>query len=200
MHETIVSAVHGNAAVSDTVRPVTINHFARGVVLKPVLGLSSPPEGAALEGKVHFALPTLHSPQEQLPQGPVIESISLEMGVAPHSGDIERDGDKDMLPLHRQTKVTQVDLYAGRELVGSWGREGSGGELPSDHDFAIHLHSGIYANEEEKAFQLNDNSGGLGVTVTVEFRGANPAILISSVAVIHTLRAEGFCGFGFGGY
>ncbi|KAK1753632.1 hypothetical protein QBC47DRAFT_430458 [Echria macrotheca] len=203
-HETIVSAVHGNAAVSDRLKPVVINHFAKGVVLQPVRDIFSQANTALVEGLVHFALPPLRSPQDESPQGSpggsIIESISLEIRVAPHSGDIETDGDTDMLPLHRQTKVTRAGLYIGRELVASWGREESSGDLPSDHDVVLHLYSGLYGDEENRAYRLSNNSGGLSVTLTVEFRGANPAILVSSVAIIHTLRAGGFCGVSFCGF
>ncbi|KAK3389980.1 hypothetical protein B0H63DRAFT_446139 [Podospora didyma] len=210
LKETIVSAAHGHAAVSDTANPVSISHYARGAVVKPPSLLPSPSDRPFSAGRLHFALPTLRSPREEAPgegalSGHALVSSSLEIMVAPHSGQPDDDGDlqhgdqestaASELPLHRPTKVVAVDLYAGRELLRSWGKGPDGQPpqppLPADRNFRLHIMSDIYG---EARGWLNDTIGGLGVTLTVEFRGETPAIMVSLVALIQTLRLARFGG------
>ena len=202
LSETIVSAVHGNAAVSDSARPVSISHHAGGVVLTPPTPASPPVEAPSAVGMVHFALPTLPPPRQEPPRGPLagraIISSSLEISVAPYSGQPtggdDDHGDSSSTPLHGPTKVIRVDLYAGRERLGSWGRDADEQPrqpLPADRDFRIHVLSDIYGESEDR---LSSSRGGLGVTLTIEFRGETPAIMLSSVALVQTLGLIGWGG------
>lgn len=201
LHETLVSSVHGNAAVSDTSSPVSISHYARGVVLRPSPHTSPPLDMPLVVGKVHFALPTLRSPHSEPPRGPLsghaILSSSLEISASPHSGEQDDEGNEEStpsLPLHRPSKIVGVDLHAGRKLIRSWRGEAderSLQPLPADRDFRIHVLSNIYGVSEN---QLNENLGGLNVTLTIEFRGRTPAIMISSVALVQTVRPSSLGG------
>ncbi|KAK0647010.1 hypothetical protein B0T16DRAFT_458877 [Cercophora newfieldiana] len=209
-NETIVSAAHGNAAVFDATMPLSITHHAEGAVLKP---LEQSPSATATtttsweKAKVHFPLPTLPSPrqepppeQEQSGRGAIMASLSLEIAVAPH-------GLNGLGRHHGPTRVTGVCLYAGQELMGSWGEcEGGGGgqqqlsPLPADSDFRIHVLSDFYQADDKETLKLNNCMRGLSVTLTVEFGGLNPAICVSSVALVQTLRVVDMGGgFGMGG-
>jgi hypothetical protein len=219
-NETIVSSAHGNAAISDGAQPVSISHHATGVVLCPSLDNVTTPDNNTLDlrvGKVHFPLPTLRSPNQQGPTQPtqrgsavaarLMSTSSLEVSVAPHSGEptdlCGRKGPATDTTLRRPTKIIAVDLYAGQELLASWdsklpmpGQQPRQNPLPTDQGFRIHIHSDFYG--EPETLRLNESIGGLSVTLTVQFIGQKPAIMVSSVAIIQTLRLTGV--FGDGGF
>ncbi|ROW08382.1 hypothetical protein VMCG_03090 [Cytospora schulzeri] len=213
--ETLVSTAHGNAALSDAEHPVAIAHHSQGVVLtppRPAPGSASSSTyaetttaaaaaTATVVGKVHFPLPTLRAPEEETPRGSLaagyaIVSTALEVSVAPHphhAGQTTPPG---------RSRVTRADIFAGRDLLWSSekGKELEGddqcgparhqqGPLPADRDFRIHIESVIYG-EEDNGMRFNENPRGLGVTLTVEFCGEGPGLIVSSVALVQVMGSR----------
>lgn len=220
--ETIVSSVHGNNTFSDATCPISICHHSQGAVLTPpahepreaakaagateVVGVAevAGAAGAAgwsgkptvVVGKVHYTLPTLRALREEELQTRAIASTALEIAVSPHGGRNHHENNPGRvmeLPLHGQSKITRVELYAGRQLLGSWGNEpgdqSQEDTLPADRDFQIHVTSAI-CGEGDSPF--NENHAGLEVTLTVELRGEMPGLMVSSVALVQTIRLGGF--------
>lgn len=201
-NETIVSSTHGNAALSDAAHPVSIAHHSEGALLTPS---PSPPGSATVPvvlGKVHFPLPTLRSPEEETPRGSLsagyaIVSTALEVAVGPH----QRPDQHGQSPLHGPSKITRADIFAGRELLWSSGQRQWGDSdqyqqqqqqqeaLPADRDFCLHIESHIYG-EDNPGTRFNDNPKGLGVTLTVEFRGETPGLMVSSVALVQMMGSR----------
>ena len=208
-NETIVSSTHGNAALSDAAHPVAIAHHSQGVVLTPPSSPLSPssttPSLAAAVaelGKVHFPLPTLRSPEEETLGGSLaagaIVSAALEVAVAPPPPHPSHDDDRQPPPpLHAPSKITQVELFAGRDLLWSSGQADGGtrkaqhqqGPLPADRDLRIHIESVIYG-KDDAGMRFNENQRGLGVTLTVEFRGERPGLMVSSVALVQMMGSR----------
>ncbi|KUI56418.1 hypothetical protein VP1G_03788 [Cytospora mali] len=213
--ETIVSTAHGNAALSDAAHPVTIAHHSQGAVLTP----PSPPRSsssssvypessmvASVVGKVHFPLPTLRAPEEETPRGSLaagyaIVSTALEVAVAPYP---HQDG---QLALHVGSKITRAEVFAGRELLWSSYKGGDDddldsqpredhfqqqqqqGPLPAGRDFRLHIESVIYCDESNGGW-FNENTRGLGVTLTVQFYGERPGLIVSSVALVQMMGSR----------
>ncbi|KAF7561934.1 hypothetical protein G7046_g2231 [Stylonectria norvegica] len=190
--ETIVSSIHGNAASSDASSPVSISRYSHGAVVAPSTPSPQPHAEQLLTynskvvGKVHFALPLLRSIEEETFRGKLtsqaIVSTTLQVSVTPYGGEGNQTeseqsvrGDPKSLPLHRQSKITCVELYAGRELLGSWENEKGDARhaLPADRDFSILIESEIYGRND---CRLNESQGGLGVTLTIEFGGELPGL------------------------
>ncbi len=196
-NETLVSSIHGNAALSDATHPVVIAHHSQGALIKPPSYLGSVTEKSSLLGKVHFPLPTLRCPEEETPRGSLaagcaIVSTALEVAVAPEHS---QDGGEQLPPppsLHRASKITRVDIYAGRELL--WSSDNNKahqqqGPLPTDRDFKIHIESIIYG-QEDIGMRFNENRRGLIATLTLEFRGENPGLMVSSVAMVQMMGSR----------
>jgi hypothetical protein len=194
--EMIVSSVHGNGAFSDAQYPITIGCLSQGAVLSPAPKevssiLSERSEQEVIIGKVHYILPTLRNPEEETINGKLtgyaIVSTALEIRISPYREDTDKN---KISPLHGASKIVQVDLYAGRDLLGSWKR-GDGRqnlELPADSDFQIHIESVIYGEAENR---FNEKPSGLGVTLTIEFHGKMSLLLISSIALVQTIGSRG---------
>ncbi|KAK0742914.1 hypothetical protein B0T18DRAFT_391794 [Schizothecium vesticola] len=205
-NETMVSAAHGNAAVSDSPMPLSISHHAEGVVLEP-LGPSS-----RVMARESFD-PALSLSSARAKGGVVVmASLSLEVGVAPHDIDngLEQahqngDGEGNATTVggerrrHGPTRITSVRLYAGDELIGVLGeREGDERgqrdvqqqlqSLPTDRDLHNHVLSDFYQVDKSETRRLNNNIRGLNVTLTVEFGAPSPSVCVSSVALVQTLR------------
>ncbi|KAK3944178.1 hypothetical protein QBC46DRAFT_8373 [Diplogelasinospora grovesii] len=194
--ETLVSSVHGNGGFSDAENPINISHHSRGAVLTPA-STKEAEDGDVVEGKVHYVLPTLRAPEEETTRGQLkgiaIVSNALEICVEPYFCD--RDG-KAPLPLHGRSKITQVELFAGRDLLGCWGADQAGGDeqqpLPADRDFRIHIGSDIHGHGDTSMF--NENPKGLGVTLTVEFCDGNKGngLMVCSVALVQSVGGRGY--------
>ncbi|KUI72506.1 hypothetical protein VM1G_07812 [Cytospora mali] len=212
--ETIVSTAHGIAALSDAAHPVTIAHHSQGAVLTPPSpprssSSSASPESsmaASVVGKVHFPLPTLRAPEEEtshgsLTAGYAIVSTALEVAVAPYP---HRDG---QLALQVGSKITRAEVFAGRELLWSSHKGGDDDDddslthedqvqqqqqqepLPAGQDFRLHIESVIYGDESNGA-RFNENPRGLGVTLTVQFSGERPGLMVSSVALVQMMGSR----------
>ncbi|KAK4163940.1 hypothetical protein QBC43DRAFT_289504 [Cladorrhinum sp. PSN259] len=205
--ETIVSAVHGNTGCSDNASPVAVYHYAQGVVITPPPSPSSSSKPSVKDavrvGKIHFTLPTLRAAEENTTNGTLtgraMVSTSLEIQAAPyaHPGtslDVSGPG-RGKGKGQGQADITAVELYSGRDSLGSWGggapkekESWQSTPLPAHDDFRIHLGTNIHGSSQDG---LADNPGGLGVTLTVEFRGGEAALMISSVALVRTVRGRG---------
>lgn len=161
-------------------------------------------------GKVHFPLPTLRAPEEETPRGSLaagyaIVSTALEVVVAkyPHHG-------LGQLPLAGGSRITRAEVFAGQDLLwssdkgissGGGGVDNDGsrrpehqdkqqqqGPLPANQDFRIHIESVIYG--EGDGLRFNENPRGLGVTLTAEFYGQRPGLIVSSVALVQVIGSR----------
>ncbi|CAF9906508.1 MAG: hypothetical protein GOMPHAMPRED_004758 [Gomphillus americanus] len=208
--ETIVCSTHGNAGFSDTDNPVTINHHTQGAVITPPqpettsINLSQDSKSEQTEpatvvvGKVHYALPTLRTPDEESSLGSLVDGIvstALDISVAPYSSEWHRDKNESCeqeggnLEAKKTSKIMAVDVYAGRELLWSSNRlpDGQHVELPTDQDVRLHMVSVIWPDDK---MHFNENVRGLGVTLTAEFYGQSPALMISSIALVQDLQRQ----------
>jgi hypothetical protein len=200
--ETLVSSIHGNTALSDAKHPVVIAHYSQGALIKPPSSLryaADKPSESTL-GKVHFPLPTLRCPEEETPRGSLaagcaIVSTALEVAVAPGLEPRSQDGREQLPPpLHRASRIIHAEIYAGRELL--WSSDSNNnkayqqqGPLPADRDFKMHIESIVYGHEDI-GMRFNDNRRGLLVTLTLEFRGENPGLMVSSVALVQMMGSR----------
>jgi hypothetical protein len=177
--EFVVTSLHGSAAISDGEFPINISPSSRGaiitakgVLLDPQLRSSTNVEDLAVGiGKIHFALPTLRSLEEETTLGKLtgyaIASTSLEVLISTNS----------------HSKITQVELYAGRDQVGSW--ENSDDDcLPTNQDVRFDVDADIVGAGDNP---FTDNPSGLCVTLTAEFVSSESALLVSSVALVQTV-------------
>lgn len=141
--------------------------------------------------------PAEASPSSGTELGDIVVSTVLEVVASPYFGrqrlrpqsaDNSNGGDMYFsVPAHGPTKITRVEVYAGRTLVGAWVK-GMSESLPADRDFKLHFGSYIYGEGEGQ--KLAGNPQGLGVTLTVEFSGEDDGeegLLVSSVALVQTI-------------
>ncbi|KAM5342767.1 hypothetical protein ACJ41O_013733 [Fusarium nematophilum] len=180
--EAVVSSVHGNAALSDGEQAVDIRHSSQGAIVSPKNLTGTSPS----IGKVHFGLPTLRSLEEETPLGKLtgyaIASTALEIVVSCY------DAEQAAAALQEHSRISRVDLFAGRDCLKSWDRESGEQQLPADRDLRLHVHSDIVGQGDNP---FNENPKGLGVTLTIEFRGGSQSLLISSVALVQIVGSRG---------
>lgn len=184
--ETIVSAVHGNGACSDGAAPVNITHYGQGSVLTPLD--ASGGFGVVTIGKVHFTLPSLRGPRPEAPSTAIV-STQLEIKASPHFDPEKAQGKRREIPLHGPSKIVNVELYAGHEVVKCWKKhQDDTSPLPADRDFELVVSSHLLGAEDSVGLKLNESANGLGVVLTVEFRGDKPGVMISSVGLVQIIR------------
>ncbi|KAH7207899.1 uncharacterized protein BKA55DRAFT_681681 [Fusarium redolens] len=166
--EFVVTSLHGSAAISDGEFPINISPSSRGAIITAkAVGI----------GKIHFALPTLRSLEEETTLGKLtgyaIASTRLEVLVSPHGQPA----------TNSHSKIIQVELYAGRDQVGSW--ENSDDDcLPTNQDVRLDVDADIVGAGDNP---FTDNPSGLCVTLTAEFVSSESALLVSSVALVQTV-------------
>ncbi|KAK4182446.1 hypothetical protein QBC35DRAFT_395963 [Podospora australis] len=185
--ETIVSSMHGNGASSSDAAPVNISHHSQGCVLTPPDAAGG--FGVVTIGKVHFTLPSLRSPRPDAP-GTAVISTQLEIQTSPHFDPDKAQGKRREIPLHGPSKIVGVELYAGHELVKAWKKDGDDvTQLPADRDFDLVVSSHLMEAEGCPGLKLNESCAGLGITITIEFRGDRPGLMVSSVGLVQIIRA-----------
>ncbi|KAH7177185.1 hypothetical protein DER46DRAFT_118076 [Fusarium sp. MPI-SDFR-AT-0072] len=168
--EFVVTSLHGSAAISDGEFPVTLSPSSQGAIV-------TAKDLAVGIGKIHFALPTLRSLEDETALGKLtghaIASTRLEVLVSPH-GQPATDS---------HSKIIQVELYAGRDQIGSW--ENSDDDcLPTNQDLRLDIDADIVGAGDNP---FSDNASGLCVTITVDFVSSESTLLVSSVALVQTI-------------
>ncbi|XEV07080.1 hypothetical protein FSHL1_012367 [Fusarium sambucinum] len=172
--EFAVTSLHGSAAISDGEFPVDIRPSSQGAII-------APKEGSARVGKVHFALPTLRSLEEETPLGRLagcaIASTRLEVLVSPHGQPAT------LQETDSHSKIIRVELYAGRDQVRSW-ENSDDHDLPTNQDLRLDVDADIVGVGDNP---FSDNPRGLCVTLTADFASSVSTLLLSSVALVQTV-------------